>query len=161
MIRATMVSVSLALATPIGMAGPSLPPTHYRPPVVAPILDGFRPSSTPYGPGNRGVDYLTQPGDPVRAIGPGTVTFAGSVARQRWITVSHPDGLRSSYSVAVSLVVFGQRVVVGEQIGLAGGTVHLGVRRGDAYINPLPLFRTRHAVLVRTGAASHVRVASR
>ena len=35
----------------------------YQPPVDAPVTDPFRPPLTPYGPGNRGIDYATVPGD--------------------------------------------------------------------------------------------------
>src|SRR5688500_89657 len=35
----------------------------YQPPVDAPVADRFRPPATPYGAGNRGVDYDTSTGD--------------------------------------------------------------------------------------------------
>ena len=34
-------------------------------PVSSPILEGYRPPVTPYGPGNRGIDYRTSPGQAV------------------------------------------------------------------------------------------------
>src|SRR2546426_469687 len=39
----------------------------YRPPVEAPVTDPFRPPLTPYGPGNRGIEYATVPGASVHA----------------------------------------------------------------------------------------------
>ena len=79
-----------------------------RPPVDAPVVDPFRPPTSPYGPGNRGIDYATVPGTVVRTIAPGTVTFAGVVAGTRYVTVTHADGLRSStvcyqFSLAIRL----------------------------------------------------------
>jgi murein DD-endopeptidase MepM/ murein hydrolase activator NlpD len=127
--------------------GPS--PTRYRPPVDRPVVDPFRAPAHPYGPGNRGLEYDTVPGDPVQAIGDGTVVFAGVVARQRYVTVLHPDGLRSSYSyLGTILVGVGDRVVAGAAIGTAGERLHLGVRRGRAYLDPARLFGVRRAVLV-------------
>ena len=56
------------------------PVVVYRPPVTAPILDPFRPPTTPYGPGNRGIEYATVPGTSVGAAADGVVVFAGPVA---------------------------------------------------------------------------------
>ena len=44
----------------------------YQPPVDAPVVDEFRAPATPYGPGNRGLDYATTPGTVIGAIGAGT-----------------------------------------------------------------------------------------
>ena len=58
------------------------------------------PSGPPvgFGPGNRGIDFATEPGTPVTAAAGGEVTFAGPVGRSRHVVVLHPDGLRTSYS---------------------------------------------------------------
>ena len=124
--------------------------TRYRPPVAAAVTDPFRAPSTPYGPGNRGLEYATRPGQPVGAIGPGTVVFAGAIARRRYVTVLHRDGLRSSYSYLASIeVVVGQVVAMGQRVGVAGERLHLGVRRGDRYLDPATLFRRGRPRLVR------------
>ena len=113
----------------------------YRPPVDAPVIDPFRAPTSPYGPGNRGIDYATVPGTVVRAVAAGTVTFAGAVAGSRYVTVEHADGLRSSYGDLASVsVVEGQSVAAGAEVGRAGATLHLGIRRGDEYLDPEPLF---------------------
>ncbi len=113
----------------------------YRPPVDAPVIDPFREPTSPYGPGNRGIDYATVPGTVVRAVAAGTVTFAGSVAGTRYVTVTHADGLRSSYGGLASVsVVEGQVVAAGDEVGRAGPTLHLGIRRGDEYLDPEVLF---------------------
>ena len=121
----------------------------YRPPVDAPVVDGFRLPDGQYGPGNRGLEYATTPGTPVRAIGPGLVVWAGTVAGNLAVTVLHPDGLRSSYSyLAEALVKVGARVSTGTRIGTAGERLQLGVRVGGAYLDPATLFTTLGVHLV-------------
>jgi len=113
------------------------PGQRYRPPVEAPVTDPFRAPLTPFGPGNRGLEYGTRAGQTVRAIGAGVVTFAGSIGGSRYVTVSHADGVRSSYSYLAEILV-GERQVLatGAPLGRAGPTFHLGVRCGDAYLDP-------------------------
>jgi murein DD-endopeptidase MepM/ murein hydrolase activator NlpD len=127
---------------------------RYRPPVVARVVAGFRAPPSPFGPGHRGIDYDTSPRQAVVAIGNGVVTFAGVVAHQAYVTVSHPDGLRSTTSVSSIEVVLGQAVRSGQRVGSADEICHLGVRRGKAYIDPALLFAHGHAVLVPTRATS-------
>lgn len=116
-------------------------PVGYLPPVDAPVVDPFRPPATPFGPGNRGLVYGTEPGTVVRAAAAGVVTFAGSVAGSRHVTVQHADGLRTSYSfLDAVVVVVGQRVAQGESVGTTVGRLHLGARSGDAYLDPASLF---------------------
>jgi murein DD-endopeptidase MepM/ murein hydrolase activator NlpD len=112
----------------------------YRPAVDAPIVQGFVPPATPYGPGHRGIDYATTPGQPVVAEADGVVDFAGQVAGQRYVDVAHADGVRTSYSYLASIVVLvGQRVTGGQVVGTAGPLLHVGARIGDEYIDPLSL----------------------
>lgn len=117
------------------------PPVRYRPPVVAPIVDPFRPPTTPYGPGNRGIEYATTPGTPVQAAADGLVVFAGAVAGGLHVTVRHADGIRTTYSFLATIRVRqGQGVRGGDVVGLAGATLHIGARRGDTYIDPASLW---------------------
>ena len=138
----------VALAPVPASAGPS-----YRPPTDRPVVQPFDLSRGPYGPGNRGLDYGVRPGDPIAAIGAGTVVFAGAVAGSRFVTVLHPDGLRSSYSYLDRIdVEVGRAVTAGQVIGTSSGRFQLGVRRRSTYIDPAPLLarlRPRHARLVR------------
>lgn len=127
----------------------------YEPPVDAAVIDRFRPPPTPYAAGNRGIDYDTAVGDPVRAAADGEVTFAGQVGRALHVVLLHEDGLRTSYSFLASVRVHrGQRVRAGEQVGTAAESLHFGVRDGDVYIDPMSVLggRTkrapRHAYLV-------------
>lgn len=121
--------------------GATAGPPRYRPPVDAPVIDPFRPPAEPWLAGNRGLEYETVPGTPVGAIGPGLVVFAGTVAGQLYVTVLHPDGIRSSYSYLASITVaVGDRVRAGDVVGTTGAVFHLGARVGDTYIDPASLF---------------------
>ncbi|HEX6418719.1 MAG TPA: peptidoglycan DD-metalloendopeptidase family protein [Acidimicrobiales bacterium] len=113
----------------------------HTPPVDAPVVDPFRPPPGPFGAGNRGLEYGTAPGSPVRASASGTVTFAGAVAGALHVTVLHDDGVRTSYSFLAGIdVVVGQQVGQGHRVGTSGERLHFGARIGDAYFDPAMLF---------------------
>ena len=115
----------------------------YQPPTDAPVRDPFRPPPEPWLPGNRGIEYDAASGEVVTAIGPGRVSFAGPVAGRLVVTIVHPDGLRSSFTGLAGLAVGrGDRVATGQAVGLAPGPFHLGVRRGDRYLDPASLWGT-------------------
>ena len=61
------------------------------------------PPSCTWCPGNRGIDYATAPGTPVRASAGGVVTFAGRIGADLYVTILHPDGLRTSYAYLASI----------------------------------------------------------
>jgi hypothetical protein len=116
-------------------------PVTYVSPVDAPIADPFRPPAGPYAPGNRGLEYDTAAGTPVRASAAGAVTFAGAVGGALHVTVLHADGVRTSYSFLAAVeVVLGQQVGQGDQLGTTAGRLHFGARAGDAYFDPAALF---------------------
>lgn len=120
-------------------------------PVDAPILEAFG-NPTRFGPGNRGIDFDVVPGLAVAAVAAGTVTFAGSVAGELFVTVQHADGRRASYSYLLVIAVErGDVVDVGTVLGSTSGRFQLGLRDGDRYLDPAGLIRRgrRHAVLVR------------
>jgi murein DD-endopeptidase MepM/ murein hydrolase activator NlpD len=120
---------------------PDWPPSDYQRPVEAPVVDSFRPPVHVGAPGNRGLEYDTTPGTPVRAAKAGTVTFAGPVGGSWAVTILHVDGLRTSYSfLAATAVAAGESVTVGQVIGLTGGSFHFGARVGDHYVDPASLF---------------------
>ena len=123
-------------------AARALGPNAYSPPVDAPVVDGFRAPPTPYGRGNRGLEYALGVDTAVRAAGDGEVVFAGQVAGTLHVTVLHPDGLRTSYSFLTAIaVVRGSTVKRGDVIGRARGRLHFGVRdASDAYLDPALLF---------------------
>jgi murein DD-endopeptidase MepM/ murein hydrolase activator NlpD len=113
------------------------------------VVRPFSPPRTRYGAGHLGADLAAPPGTPVRAAGDGTVEFAGAVAGTRHVVVRHLGGLRTSYSFLRAIGVRrGQRVAGGEVVGVTGGTgrnhdgqvLHLGLRAGDRFVDPMQLF---------------------
>lgn len=138
---APFAAVPLVAAPPVGASIAAAGDPRYRPPTPRPVVRSFDVGPGPYAAGNRGLDYGTSAGDSVTAIGDGTVVFAGPVAGVEWVTVAHPDGLRSSLGpLAVVAVEAGREVRAGDLVGTASGTLHLGVRRGSAYLDPASLF---------------------
>jgi murein DD-endopeptidase MepM/ murein hydrolase activator NlpD len=98
-----------------------------------------------------GLDLLTAAGASVKACGPGEVVFAGLVpagegARAYAVTVLTSDGLRVTYLPLTSIGVSkGQAVSAGGPIGSVAASgdgssaqthLHLGVKRGDAALDP-------------------------
>jgi len=136
LLAAVLTATLVSRAVAAGADGVS-----YVPPVDAPVTDPFDLPFGPFGPGNRGLGYVTVPGTPVRASADGTVTFAGPVAGALYVTVAHADGVRTSYSYLARIdVVLGQVVRQGQQLGTTTDRFHLGARIGDTYIDPATLF---------------------
>jgi murein DD-endopeptidase MepM/ murein hydrolase activator NlpD len=120
----------------------------YAWPVRGPVLRGFDPPDTPYGSGHRGIDIGTAIGTSVVAAQDGVVAFAGPVAGSLFISVDHPDGVRTTYSWLSDVgVQRGDVVRKGEPIGRSGAGhpgegpahLHLGARIGSTYIDPMLL----------------------
>jgi murein DD-endopeptidase MepM/ murein hydrolase activator NlpD len=135
--------VSAAFTVPTAAAETWLPPVH------GPVARSFQAPVMRYGRGHLGVDFAAAPGSAVRAVGAGTVEFAGVVAGVRHVVVRHAGDLRTSYSFLASVRVRrGQRVGRGTVLGTSGGhgenhgpeVVHLGLRVGDTFVDPMRLF---------------------
>ena len=113
----------------------------HLPPVDAPIVDPFRPPSSAYGAGNRGLEYRTVPGQTVRASADGVVSFSGSIGAQQFVSIQHDASLRTTYSFLASRsVARGQRVAQGDKVGTSGTSFHFGALRDGVYIDPETLF---------------------
>jgi len=121
-------------------------------PVDGAVVKPFIAPKTRFGPGHLGVHFSAAPGTPVRAVGDGSVVFAGRVAYSRHIVIRHGNGWRTTYSFVASIRVrAGARVRAGEVIGTTGGrgpnhdgtVLHLGLRVGDTYVDPMQLFDAR------------------
>lgn len=135
-----IAGVVVAALTAGAWSPPERRPVTYDPPVPGAVTEPFRAPSTRYGAGNRGVDYATRPGEPVRAAAAGEVVFAGAVGNSLHVVVLHADGIRTSYSFLRSVrVARGNRVGAGASVGAAGPSLHFGARAGDAYIDPAVL----------------------
>lgn len=126
-------------------------------PVTPPALVGcFAPPSQPWLAGHRGVDLAAGPDAPVLAAAAGTVTFAGDVGGIPSVTVTHRGGLRTTYQPVVAEVAVGDAVAAGQVIGHRGdgghcggdaACVHIGLLRGDAYLDPAAWIARMPAVL--------------
>ncbi|MEX0834465.1 MAG: peptidoglycan DD-metalloendopeptidase family protein, partial [Nitriliruptor sp.] len=124
---------------------------RYEPPVPGAVLRGFADPEHAYAPGHRGVDLAADHGAPVASAAAGEVTFAGTVAGRRWVTVAHADGVRTSYGhLAAVHVATGTAVARGQVLGAATGSngddplrpepgLHWSARRGEVYLDPLSL----------------------
>jgi len=117
-------------------------------PVRGPVLYPFEAPDTPYGPGHRGIDIAARLATPVLAAGPGRVAFAGRVAGELYVSVDHPDGVRTTYSWLGSVSVrTGDAVRMGQPIGATGPGhpgrlpphLHFGAKVGQVYIDPFLL----------------------
>lgn len=144
LISACVAALLLVLAVP----SPAFTAERrYVAPVQAEIIRGFEPPSNQFGAGHRGIDYGVSPGTSVMAAGAGTVTFAGAVADDRYVTIQHSDGISTTYSSLAGIEVSeGQRVSQGQVIaasgqGHAGGVpvLHYGAKLHGDYIDPLSL----------------------
>lgn len=112
-------------------------------PVGGEVVAGFDPPASTYGAGHRGVDLAAGPGEEVRAVMAGTVSFAGEVAGAGWVTLDHGGGLETTYGIlAERRVASGERVAAGDVLGVLGPDAdHLdwGARQHGAYVDPLAL----------------------
>ena len=120
------------------------------PPVPGGIVDNWRPPSSPYGPGNQGVDLRARAGEPVLAVGDGVVSFAGQVGGRLFVVIDTGGGVRITLGFLASTVVrTGQLVRNRELVAYAKGPVHVGARLGSTYIDPRPFFAKRLVRLTR------------
>ncbi len=142
--RRTFVAL-VALST-LFAAGPASAMGTWTWPVVGPVVRGFDPPSSPYGSGHRGIDIATPVGTVVRAPASGVVSFAGTIAGERYVTIDHGGGLLSTCSFLSGLLVrVGDLVMQGQAIALSGAghpgdtvpDLHLGVRMNGRYVDPL------------------------
>lgn len=129
-------------------AGPEPAYGTYAWPVDGPVIRPFDPPATPYGSGHRGIDIAAPLGTSIRAPADGVVAFAGSVGGGLFLSVDHPDGVRTTYSwLSEVRVERGHEVSRGEVIGSTGAGhpggdrphLHFGARIGDTYIDPMLL----------------------
>ncbi|MFD6418072.1 murein hydrolase activator EnvC family protein [Streptomyces sp. NPDC060194] len=115
------------------------------------IVRGWVPPASPYGPGHRGVDLAAEPGAEVRAVRDGRVAFAGPVGGRGVLVVelsgSGDPPLRTTFEPVRPLAEAGARVTAGDVVAAldepaghcAQSCLHWGLRRADAYLNPLHL----------------------
>ena len=154
LLRVGLLRVGLLCAASLGGVGPATPaaaadggswtwPLAGEPAVVR----GFDPPQVRYAAGHRGADLAGTPGEPVLAAGAGRVSYAGLLAGRGVVVVVHGD-LRTTYEPVTAEVALGDEVTAGQQIGrLDGGhqgcpvaaCLHWGLKRGEAYLDPVRL----------------------
>ena len=114
------------------------------------VVNSFRAPTSAWTAGHRGVDLEAAVGIEVLAPASGTVSFSGRVVDRGVVTITHPNGLRSSLEPVEPLVRIGDQVRVGQAIGLVSGVpghcapgvcLHWGVRLGATYLDPIDLLR--------------------
>ena len=109
-------------------------------PVTGPVTDHYAPVGR-YA-GHWGVDIAAPEGTEVRAPVGGVVTFAGTVAGMKTVTVRVGGGMRISMSYLSAVVVSaGTDVGPDHVIGLSGRAhgqpaLHLSVRMSGVYVDP-------------------------
>ncbi|MCI2240240.1 M23 family metallopeptidase [Paenibacillus sp. TRM 82003] len=156
LLAAALVTTPAVPAVPEAAAAPAAPepagpapgagwagwawPLHPRPAVLRGYDEVGR-----YAPGHRGLDLTASVGQPVLAPQDGVVVFAGPVAGRGVVVLEHAGGLRSTYEPVTASAAVGARTSRGEPFAaLAEGAhcgkracLHLGVRRGEDYLDPL------------------------
>jgi murein DD-endopeptidase MepM/ murein hydrolase activator NlpD len=127
------------------------------------VVRGFEPPPQPWMAGHRGVDLVPAAGDVVVAAGAGVVRFAGVVVDRPVVSITHANGLVTTYEPVAPLVAAGQTVARGQAIGrmIAGHAgcvapcLHWGLRDGSSYVDPMSLIgRARVRLLPSAGLAA-------
>lgn len=115
------------------------------------VVRGWEPPPGPYGPGHRGVDLAAGPGARVLAATDGRVSFAGRVAGRGVVAIevagSGSPPLRTTYEPVRALIEEGASTRAGQPVGVleegpfhcSEDCLHWGLRRADAYLDPLSL----------------------
>jgi murein DD-endopeptidase MepM/ murein hydrolase activator NlpD len=143
--------LTLAVTLVVGLLGsPAAADAGWGWPVGPPheVVAGFDPPAEPWLAGHRGVDLAARAGAAVHAAGPGVVAFAGRVGGTPVVSIRHPGGLLTTYEPVVAVVSAGDEVELGERIGrlvrpgshcAPQACLHWGLRRDEAYLDPLSL----------------------
>lgn len=111
------------------------------------VVEPFLAPAHEYGAGHRGMDILAPIGSVVHAPADGSVAFRGVVVDRPLLTIDHGDGVVSTFEPMDSELTAGAAVRAGDPIGTVAtgghapaGTLHIGVRLSDVYINPMLMF---------------------
>ncbi|NYF17154.1 murein DD-endopeptidase MepM/ murein hydrolase activator NlpD [Microbacterium sp. AK009] len=155
---AVVLGVVLAVVAGLGPAGAAAPdggaaiphteewgwplePFRLVRPYIAPAHE--------YAPGHRGIDIApvgSRSSPDIVAPAEGVIVFSGQVAGRPVITIDHGAGLVSTLEPAAGVLPPGTAVGRGDVVAAlsagghsAPGTLHFGVRRDGAYINPMLL----------------------
>lgn len=159
------VASVLLVPAPTGGSGTALQgPAAWHWPLspAAGVVRPFGPGPTPYSAGHRGVDLAGVAGQPVLAAGAGRVSYAGLLAGRGVVVVVH-GALRTTYEPVSVAVRVGQPVAVGVVLGTldaghegcpAAACLHWGLRREQAYLDPVRLVRAGPVRLLPLGSGT-------
>lgn len=123
-------------------------------PVSGVVVHRFTPLRCERCRGSRGVEIVTVTGQPVRASVDGVVTFAGQVARRRFVVERLDSGVLLTYGWLEDIATHVRVGVVlarGEVIGTSGRRFYFGARERGRYIDPLALLGLTRPRLVGPG----------
>ncbi len=144
------LALTLVLLTPPARADVVPAPSRHGVWPLTPrpvVVSGFDPPATRWGSGHRGVDLLGHAGQSVHSSLAGTVVFAVPLAGRGVVVVDH-GGVRTTYEPVSASVGIGDFVPRGALIGtlqrasshcFPRACLHWGLRRGEAYLDPLTL----------------------
>jgi septal ring factor EnvC (AmiA/AmiB activator) len=116
-------------------------------PITGPVIAPFAPVGQ-FG-GHWGIDLAATPGTVLRAPANGRVTFAGTVAGMRTVTIDVGTGILVSMSYLDEVSINGGTLVrLGDELGRSGlahgrSALHLSVRQAGRYVDPVPYLGCR------------------
>lgn len=119
------------------------------------VISAFDGPDRPWLPGHRGVDLQADEGELIFAPAAGVISFAGTVAGKRVVSMRH-GGQVSSFEPAVTALAVGASITKGESFATVSrgsdhcddSCLHWGVRRGDNdYLDPESLAGRRRIAL--------------
>lgn len=120
-----------------------------RVPSPGPVVVPYSPPSCLRCAGHRGVTYLVSPGKAVTSPATGTVAFRGEVARHPWVTLRLDSRtLLTVGGLSGAGPGRGERVEVGDPLGVSTGRVYVGVRRDGLPADPRSVLGSPRARLV-------------
>lgn len=132
-------------------------------PSNATVVDAFRAPECDRCAGNRGIEFAVAEGSAVTTGVAGTVSFTGSVGGKNYVVVraaANPR-VRVTYGGLAALHrQQGDVLGLGDSVGTATARLHLGVRVGDHYIDPLRLTQVSTGLHSSTGSPTNWAVAA-
>jgi murein DD-endopeptidase MepM/ murein hydrolase activator NlpD len=142
------MSVMYLLLSVVSAVGPVVP-------VPGPLLEGFRAPACQRCAGRRGVVIGSRPGDVVRAVRSGPLTFVGQVGGLLYVVQNISPGVRVTYGWLASTTssVAGDQISAGHVVGTASKRTYLGVRIGQTPVEPLRYLGLGGARLIGPGTA--------
>lgn len=105
----TLVVVFATLSTFPTASADSARIAHSKP-VLGAVVREYSPPSKRWLAGHRGVDLAASVGDPIYASAAGSVSFSGSINGMTSISITHANGIRTTYQPVQATVEKGQRV---------------------------------------------------